>query len=94
MGWGIVIKDVFLRGHTKDRLESEIEDSERYLEFLEKRIIAWGAGTPNILITDDEETDLTNFLVREISDLLEQYKEESVNLHMMRLALENESYDS
>lgn len=85
MGWGIIINNVYLNKVTKNELPGVIEECELDIRNIREKIMILAASTPRQV----EEIDWTDYIHREITDLMSEYEDTCIKLHLARIALEN-----
>jgi predicted RNase H-like nuclease (RuvC/YqgF family) len=92
MGYGIQFKpDIFiprLTLSTVSELKDKIEETEEYIEDIQRRLLMWASSNPRDVIPEDWKNEPINFIRNEVSELIDFLLEESTNLHNLKTLLE------
>lgn len=86
MGFGLIIKEVYVTRVTKDTLGREIQETADYIRHLGHRVVSIASLTP---VLRDVEDELDSQVVRDVDSLLEELRESYVKLHLLELAFED-----
>ena len=90
MGWGLLIKNVYLNRVSKDKLAANIKNTEHLIQNIEIELIALAASTSkDITVGEDRSEPRHIYVAREVRELLTEYKESSGLLYLMYQAADS-----
>lgn len=85
MGWGLIINNVYLNKVTKEQLPELKEECKEDILKIKERLMILAASSPRMV----EEMDWTDYVQREVSNLVEELSELVVKQHLSEIALDN-----
>ena len=93
MGWGVIIKEVYVNRASVDTLEHEIEELNDLIAIQETEIAMLVGATPNTLNNDGDAlagaAQWIDVVPNRLQNLLYEYKKNVRRLHLLELARDN-----
>jgi hypothetical protein len=90
MGWGLIVKDVYLSRVTKSELPTRIQELEDYIEYCKKKLFALMIASPRtIRDIENNPIEWEDHVIFEMNDLWEDLEESISKLNLYRIALQD-----
>ena len=89
MGWGLILKNVYLLRVRKAELKEVSESCGRQIADARERLLIIAAAGAGMAAKGEGQEEWVSFIQREVSEAVEAVEEASVRRHLCEVALES-----
>jgi len=93
MGWGLILKHVYINKIRKNEIEHKIKECESMIEYCQKNLIALASASPRDVKINNETITWEEHVLTETERLVDEIRENESLLNLLYIAQESNGDD-